>query len=199
MNEYRTAVFQTDTIPPPMSRDGQTDTDEVLCALIGTERGEDAFRELYERYSTGIYAYCARILGNRDAAKDVFQETFIRFYRKSLLSDCELHVAPYLYAIAHNLCISAIRARKRTVAIEEHTLHDEDRTLERAERGELVRLALQLLPIEYREPVVLHEYNGVSYADIADVLSIPVSTVKIRIYRAKEKMRAILAPYFKED
>jgi RNA polymerase sigma-70 factor, ECF subfamily len=77
-------------------------------------------------------------------------------------------------------------------------LVDEDSALERTERASLVRLALQLLPVEYREPLVLREYNDASYADIAEILHLPISTVKIRIHRAKAKMRDILAPYFQE-
>lgn len=173
-------------------------SDEELYARIGSEDGEAAFRLIYERYASRLYAYCARILGSRDAAKDAFQETFVRFYQKAILFDMGMRVAPYLYTIARNLCVSTIRARKHTVSVDEYTLQDEDCAFEQTERSSLVRLAIDLLPLEYREPLILREYNDISYADIAEILSIPVSTVKIRIYRAKEKMRTILAPYFNE-
>jgi RNA polymerase sigma-70 factor, ECF subfamily len=175
------------------------ESDEELYARIGAGDGEDAFRMLYERHASRIYAYCARILCSRDAAKDAFQETFVRFYQKARQADPGIRVAPYLFTIARNQCISVIRARKHTVPVEDFHLADEDRPFEHTERGALVRLAIELLPIEYREPLILREYNDISYADIAEIMRVPVSTVKIRIYRAKEKMRGILAPYFKED
>jgi RNA polymerase sigma-70 factor, ECF subfamily len=174
------------------------ESDEELFARIGKDGGEEAFRTLYERHAARIYAYCARILGSRDEAKDVFQESFIRFYRKALTPSGEMCVAPYLYTIARNGCISAIRARKDTVSMEEYAPGVEDRAFEQTERSGLVRLAIDLLPMEYREPLVLREYNDISYSDIAEIMSVPVSTVKIRIYRAKEKLRTILAPYFEE-
>ena len=146
-----------------------------------------------------MYAYCTRILGSREEAKDVFQESFVGLYQQAVILDGEMRVAPYLYTIARNQCISTIRARKDTVSTDECKLQDEDRPFEQTERTALVRLAIGLLPMQYREPLILREYNDVSYAGIAEILSIPVSTVKIRIYRAKEKMRDILAPYFEES
>jgi RNA polymerase sigma-70 factor, ECF subfamily len=190
-------VISTETDSPPRNGIRLTDSDEDLYLRIGAGPGEQAFKLLYERHASRVFAYCSRILGNRDAAKDAFQETFIRLYQKAVQNLGPLRVAPYLYAIAHNVCITSIRSRKHNVPIDEYTLHDEDRSLEHTERGELVRLAIELLPMDYREPLILHEYNDVSYADIAEIIGIPVSTVKIRIFRAKEKLRAILAPYFK--
>jgi len=174
------------------------ESDEELFGRIASEGGGDAFRLLYERHAAKVFAYCNRMLGSRDEAKDIFQESFIRLHHKAVSGPEGIRVAPYLYTIAHNLCISAIRARKRNVPVEENALLNEEHALESTERAAMVRLAIELLPVEYREPLLLHQYDDVAYADIAEILSIPLSTVKIRIYRAKEKLRAILAPYFQE-
>lgn len=191
-------MHPTGTDVRPKAKNLSAESDEELYARIGTEQGGEAFRLLYERHAARVYAYCARIVGSRDDAKDVFQESFIALYRKASASGAGMRVAPYLYTIAHHRCISVIRSRKDTVPADEYVLPDEDHAFEQTERTAIVRLAIELLPLEYREPLILRQYNDIPYADIAEILSIPVSTVKIRIYRAKEKLRSILAPYFKE-
>ncbi|MBI5648228.1 MAG: RNA polymerase sigma factor [Ignavibacteriae bacterium] len=175
------------------------ETDEELFQHVRSGGGEEAFHLLYQRHAPGIFAYCIRMLGSRDDAKDVFQECFIRLYRKALTAEAAVRVAPYLYTIARNRCLTALRDRKHTVPAEEYTFGVEDTALERTERAELVRLAIELLPLEFREPLILRQYNDLPYADIAEILGIPISTVKIRLYRAKEKLRTILAPYFTEN
>jgi RNA polymerase sigma-70 factor (ECF subfamily) len=182
------------------AKNRNAESDEDLYARIGAGQGGEAFRILYERHAARVFAYCARILGSRDDAKDVFQDTFIALYRKAAEANpgATMRVAPYLYTIAHHRCISVIRMRKQTVPADDCLLRDDEHPFEQSERSAVVRLAIELLPLEYREPLILRQYNDVPYADIAEILSIPVSTVKIRIHRAKEKLRSILAPYFKE-
>jgi RNA polymerase sigma-70 factor, ECF subfamily len=175
-----------------------TESDEELFSKFGSEAGEKAFHILYERHAARVYAYCARILGNADEAKDVFQDSFIRLYQKGILSCVGIRVAPYLFTIARNACLSCLRARKDTIDADECRLASDEVSFEKTERITLVQRAIQHLELAYREPLVLREYNGLSYDDIAALLSLPVSTVKIRIYRAKEKMRVFLSQYFKE-
>lgn len=175
-----------------------TETDEELFARIGSQDGEAAFRALYDRHASRLYAYCARIIGNRDDAKDMFQETFVRLHHQSSVLTGPVRVAPLMFTIAHNLCISWHRNKKHTVPAEDAELTSNDRSYEQTERMELLRRAIDTLPFLYREPLILREYDDFTYADIAEIMDIPVATVKIRIYRAKERIRAILAPYIQE-
>jgi RNA polymerase sigma-70 factor, ECF subfamily len=186
------------TESPPVKDTPQVETDEELFRRIGSHGGERAFHLLYERYSSRVYAYCTRMLGNVDEAKDAYQETFIRMFQRAGGETGRVRVAPYLFTIARNLCLNAIRSRKHMVTADALATVSEELALERTERARLVRLAIELLPLDYREPLILKEYFDFSYADIAATLDVPVSTVKIRIHRAKDRMRAILAPYFDE-
>jgi RNA polymerase sigma-70 factor (ECF subfamily) len=174
------------------------ETDEELFARIGTQDGEAAFRALYSRHAPRLYAYCARIVGNRDDAKDLFQETFIRMHQQSKAQTGPVRVAPLMYTIARNLCISQLRGRKQTVSAETAQLATKDVPFEHTERALLVQRAIEALPFPYREALVLREYDDFSYADIAEIMNIPVATVKVRIFRAKERMRNMLAPFIQE-
>ena len=174
------------------------ETDEELFARLSSPDGEAAFRALYGRHASRLYAYCIRILGNRDDAKDIFQETFIRMHHQSKTLRGPVRVAPFMYTIARNLCISQLRGRKQTVQAETAQLPAHDAPLEKAERARLVQRAVEALPFQYREPLILREYDDFSYADIAQIMNIPIATVKVRIFRAKERMRSMLAPFIQE-
>lgn len=176
----------------------QEHTDIELFALLREEKSvaDAAFQELYVRLSPRIYAYCRRVLSDEEHAQDIFQDTFVRFYQSAKQEREMTNVPAFLLRIARNLCLNAKRDTKRVhVEFEEyHSVHHDDPH----EKGELLSLitnALELLPDDYREVFVLREYDGLSYADIGDIVGCNESTAKIRSFRAKQKIREILAPY----
>lgn len=181
-----------------MKRDITTYTDTELYHELrdASARREEAFAEFYARYSGRVYLYCRRILGENNLADDMFQETFLRFLH-SCKEDKEMSNVPaFLLRIARNLCLNANRSRKRqTIEFEEfrHPVHDSP--YEKQELARLIAMSLDLLSAEYREVFVLQEYNGFTYAEIAEILDVPLSTVRNRAVRAKKKIQKILAPY----
>lgn len=191
--------YTSDRLTEFMDTRFSAETDEELFARLGSRDGEAAFRSLYERHAPRLYAYCARIVGNRDDAKDMFQETFIRMHHQSKSLTGPVRVAPLMYTIARNLCISHLRGRKQTVPAETAQLAAKDVSIEHTERARLVQSAIEALPFPYREALILREYDDFSYADIAEIMNIPVATVKVRIFRAKERMRSMLAPLLQES
>ncbi|MBE0644366.1 MAG: RNA polymerase sigma factor [Bacteroidetes bacterium] len=145
-----------------------------------------------------MFAYCLRFLGHRDEAQDVYQETFIRFF-ESAQKDREMTNVPgYLLKIARNLCLNQRRNKKQTVEFEDYQSLVLPSTTEKTEFLQLITTALDMLPEDYREVFVLREYEGLSYAEIADIVGASLSNVKVRIFRAKQKIRDILAPYITE-
>jgi RNA polymerase sigma-70 factor (ECF subfamily) len=173
-------------------------TDEELFSLI-TQGNEQAFVELYTRYRGRIYAYALRMLGDRDRASDVFQETFTRIYQQSKNSERELsNVSAYVFTTARNICLNAIRDQKPSTSVEDYHQVIFQPSHENIELAKLVKTALELLPQHHREAFVLREYDGLSYQEIADLTGHTLATVKIHIFRAKEKLRKILAPYLEE-
>lgn len=163
--------------------------------MAKSEYKEQAFKELYTRYSTKMYAYCRRILFDGAAAEDIFQEVFI-----SLLKDAEngkeiKSLPAYLLTVAKNLSLNHHRNYKRYVDIDSLELKDESKE-DNGELSEIMNRALELLPENYRDAIVLHNYMGFSYEEIANLRNISLSDVKNFISRGKQKLKVILQPYF---
>jgi len=176
-------------------------SDNELFKLLSKKNRESeyAFLEIYRRYSGRIYAYCKRFLGNRDDAMDALQDTFVNFYQAADEPKEMTNLPAYLLRIARNLCLNLVRQNKKTTQLEDYMYFESK--MEEADSNELLGLihtALQQLPADYREAFILREYEGMSYQEIADFLNISLSLVKIRIFRAKEKLREILSPYISE-
>lgn len=172
---------------------------ELFSRLAGPkDTAEAAFAELYARYGGRVFAYCLRFLGHRDEAQDVYQETFIRFFESARQSREMTNVPGYLLKIARNLCLNCRRNKKQTVEFEDYQSRVPPPSVEKNEFLELITTALDMLPDEYREVFVLREYEGLSYAEIAEIVDASLSSVKVRIFRAKQKIRDILAPYIEE-
>lgn len=162
------------------------------------ETAEAAFAELYARYGGRVFAYCLRFLGQRDEAQDVYQETFIRFYESAQQKREMTNVPGYLLKIARNLCLNCRRNKKQTVEFDDYQSLVHPSSTEKTEFLQLITTALDMLPDDYREVFVLREYEGLSYAEIAEIVGASLSNVKVRIFRAKQKIREILAPYIAE-
>lgn len=173
-------------------------SDIELYAALKLEKpsSEKAFAELYARYSPRIFAYCRRILGDYDRAQDAFQETFVKFFNSAQQEREMTNVPAYLLRIARNLCLNMQRSNKGQISLEEYHLPlSYDISHDKMELLSLITQAMEMLPLDYKEAFILREYEGLSYQEIADMTESSLSTVKIRIYRAKQKIRDILAPY----
>ena len=173
-------------------------SDIELYAALKLEKpsSEKAFAELYARYSPRIFAYCRRILGDYDRAQDAFQETFVKFFNSAQQEREMTNVPAYLLRIARNLCLNMQRSTKGQISLEEYHLPSSyDMSHDKKELLLLITQAMETLPLDYKEAFILREYEGLSYQEIADMTESSLSTVKIRIYRAKQKIRDILAPY----
>ncbi|MGE5479102.1 MAG: RNA polymerase sigma factor [Chloroflexota bacterium] len=169
---------------------------ELYLMLQGTKKiSERAFAELYKRHSARIFAYCRKMLGNYEEARDAFQETFIKFHESSAKPREMTNVIGYLYRIARNVCLNYLRNKKTSVTqLEDYMAVSSDNAKE-SELIEWVNAALAQLPPEFRECFVLREYEGFTYAEIAEMIGESLSTVKVRIFRARQKIREILQPH----
>lgn len=177
-------------------------TDIELVGLLRSEKpeAEAAFKELYKRYSSQVHAYCLRVTGNVQAAEDIFQDTFIKFYQNVRADVPNTNIPGFLIKIARNLCLNQKRDVKAvTVPLDSFDFPQMDTSsFEQKELLDLINMALELLDFEYREAFVLREYNGLSYQEIGDLCSITVANAKSRVFRAKEKIKSVLQPYMKD-
>ena len=176
-------------------------TDEQLVELAVTEN-PDAFGEIVKRWERKIFALCFGMLAREDVAKDAAQETFIAAYRNLKNFRGESKVSSWLHRIAVNQCLT-IKRRQKTRS--ESFLDDQEnaeeqvfvaplrllpsQTIERNERLFLVRQAVESLPVDLRQVIVMKEFEEMTFQEISDVLELPLSTVKSRVYTALKQLR----------
>jgi RNA polymerase sigma-70 factor (ECF subfamily) len=170
-----------------------------------------ALEALMARHSERLFHYLIRLLQNESTAADLAQETFVRVYQNRRRFKSPNKFSTWLYAIATNLARDRIRwlMRHPNVPLESNT-EDPDaslnnilpdtkpmphESLEADERTATVRRAIAGLPEELRVPLVLAEYEDQSHAEIAMVLECSSKAVEMRIYRARQQLRASLAAY----
>jgi len=191
------------------------ETDESLFRRY--QDGDDrAFMLLYERYKDSIFAYCAQVIMSagfsRDVAEDTFQDVFLRLtqYRKTFTGG---EFKAWIFTVARHSCLTAKKVAMKQRANTEYASGDSfdddtsaevrlafshnDDPLDRMSRAEQVLLlqqAIAKLPEEFREALMMSEYDGLTYDEIAKITSTSLSTVRIRIYRAKNRLRKMLLP-----
>jgi RNA polymerase sigma-70 factor (ECF subfamily) len=162
-------------------------------------RGErDASALIYDRYHRRLRAYCWRLLRDRNAAEDVVQDVFVLVMsHRSTLEKVE-SLRPWLYRVARNRCLHILNAQRNSRRTNDfECVWEETTPLDLAvqnDHQELVREAVGRLKAIYREVIVLREFEGMTYAEIAQVLEEPMSTVKFRLYKAREALVQLLRP-----
>jgi RNA polymerase sigma-70 factor (ECF subfamily) len=184
-------------------------TDEELLLEHRLHQGRRAFEELVHRYEQELYSYLRRYLNDATLAEDVFQATFLQLHLKADHFEEGRKVRPWLYTIATNQAIDAQRRNRRhkMVSLDRKGRQDAGRddvgslvdlltskepsataNLEGEERRAWVRRAIEQLPDALREVVLLVYYQGLKYREAAEVLGIPVGTVKSRMHAAILKL-----------
>ncbi|KKW17083.1 MAG: RNA polymerase sigma factor SigW [Parcubacteria group bacterium GW2011_GWA1_50_14] len=177
-------------------------TDEEIAREV-QEGGIEAFGTLVERYETKMTRYARKFLLGGEDGKDVVQEVFLKAYMNIQGFDLSKRFSPWIYRIAHNEFINAIKKRSSSPLsffdpdllfphpVAEETAESE---MEHKELAHLLDLGLGTLPAKYREPLVLHYLEDMDYKEIAEVLEVPMGTVGIRLMRG----RALLKKMIKE-
>lgn len=173
---------------------------ELIKFIRGNKPDSDyAFAEIYDRYGMRINAYINTIMGNRQIAEDIFQDTFVRFYQKVKTDYEKGSLIGFLITIARNLCLNAKRDKMSTISLNDIEMpNNEEDGLENKEFSELLAMSLNLLDDEFREPIVLRYFNELAYNDIAEILSITPARARYLVFTGKQKLRSILSPYYNE-
>lgn len=178
--------------------------DEDIAAEVQKGNGE-AFQALVERYEQKIGRYARRFLFDGDEAKDLVQEVFIKAYMNIKGFDTDRRFSPWLYRIAHNEFVNALKKKKKDRAnvslfdldvllpsVRLTAKETADSGFNRHELKKLLEGSLDRIPQKYREPLVLYYFEEMDYKEIADVLRIPVSTVGVRLQRGKMMLRKLV-------
>ena len=176
-----------------------TDEELVARSMAGDQ---DSFNQLVLRWERPIYALAYRVIGRDEDARDVCQETFLRAFRALPGFKGQAKFSSWLYRIALNLCRDWIRRKKRTplvempegvdvgdLAVDQGPVESIEDLVARREMSALVAVGMQRLPEEQRTAIILKEYHGLTFQEIADQLDCPLSTVKTRLYQGLTVLR----------
>jgi RNA polymerase sigma-70 factor (ECF subfamily) len=185
-------------------------SDEELMSRYREEGRADVFTELVHRYERELYRYLARYLGDSTLAEDVFQNTFLQVHLKRGLFEDGRAFRPWLYAIATHQAVDSLRkaGRHPTISLDQRVggggresdagnlidlLVGDDTgpltELQEAERQQWVRDSIARLPETLRQTLILAYHQDLKYREIAEILKIPVGTVKSRLHAALEKLQ----------
>lgn len=186
-------------------------TDEQIMARYKKDGCRNLFAQLVRRYERELYSYLRRYVGNAEMAEDVFQATFLQVHLKCDRFDDNRRFRPWLYTVATNQAIDAQRRQKRHRMVSlDQTNKSQDSVdigslinllegndgdplehVAQLERGQWVQQAVSELSTQMRGVIDLVYYQGMKYREAADILGVPVGTVKSRLHAAVVKLNEV--------
>lgn len=177
--------------------DDRINDEEIIRRCLDGET--DLYRALVERYRDRIYNLSYRFVGNHHSAEDIAQETFIKAFTSLEYFRWEARFSTWIYRIAVNKCKDFLKNRRRDEisldqvgmpgSSEYSSRHDgPEEGLLRKERAMTVSEAILTLPLKYREAFVLRHVEELPYSEITCILGIPINTLKMRVFRAREAL-----------
>ncbi len=179
--------------PSPLS-------DEALCKYV--QKGDkEMFGELVDRYQKKLSRYGRKFLFSTENIEDLVQDVFIKAYQNMQSFDLGQKFSPWIYRIAHNTFINALKKHARAPlslfdfdTLIPHLAYDDPSTREREQKEMriLIDQSLEKLAPKYREIIVLYFLEELNYKEIAEILHIPTGTVGIRLTRAKKQLKKFL-------
>ena len=173
-------------------------TDEDLARAFAA--GDDlAFAALYSRYKQPVYVFALRMLREPDRAKDAFQSTFLKTFECRTELARVVRLRSWIFTVARNFCLNELRRRKTIddsyEDMDELPGEDHGAILDREDEARLLMEAIGRLKAEYREVLLLREYEDLPYDEIAAVTGSTESAVKSRLFRARQQLHGMLQPY----
>lgn len=170
--------------------------------MAANESSADRFIRLVSPHERQLYFLCYHMMGNQQDAEDCAQEAMLKAYRAFDRFRGDSKLSTWLYTIASRVCTDLLRKRKELVSLD--SLREEGfeassdepspyMSLEAGERRRLLQEAIQRLPAQQRQVVVLCDLNGLSYEEAAAALDCPVGTVRSRLSRGRQELKRILS------
>ncbi len=181
----------------------------IESALEGDQK---AYTDIVARFREQIYHFIFRMVKDKAQAEDLTQETFIKAFRALASFNSNYAFSTWLYKIAANNCIDYFRKKKLATTSIDSPIKAKDGELQRdfadheqgpeselisKEQTSQIRLAIDSLPPKYKEAIMLRHSQDKSYEEIAEELDIPLGTVKVRIFRAREMLKARMKEHLK--
>lgn len=186
-------------------------TDEELIESF-QKGNQTAFTMMFERYKGRLFNFCLRFLANRAEAEDVTSDVFVAFINNRYTSVAQVKFSTWAFTVARNGCIDRLRKGKHVGStwvqndqgeMEELSIKDREplarEKIDQQHVQDQVQLAIQKLPLEQKEAIILREFHDLSYNEIAQVLNCSLENVKILIFRGRERLRLELASFVKGE
>ena len=181
---------------PDMKEKSLSDSQAVRAIRAGDR---EAYRAIVDRYMRRAYGIALAFVGSPQDAMDVSQTAFIKAYKNLKRYDPARPFFPWLYRILRNICLDHLKraGRRREIPLEDiAVLGTADRDLE---LRQVLWRAMEELPDEQREAIMLYYFQGMSYKEIAEVLERPIGTVMSSLHYAKRKLRSVLSGLLDES
>lgn len=191
------AAIQVDRSRETAAADeGEARKYEESCILKCLDGDSEAFRPLVERYSPSLYTFIARMVTDREDAREITQEVFTRAYRNLVDFNSRYRFSTWLYTIALNLCRDHIRHDRRTMAEKRvdvdvgllMVVDPVEQKLDVKRRYEALLECLDRLPQKYREVLVMKDVMMLPYKEIQKAMHLPIPLLKIRVVRARRRL-----------
>ena len=177
-----------------------SDLPDRLLLLQAKQGNAAAFGDVVHRYQNAVFTVCYRVMGNRQEAEDLSQQTFIRAYQRLHTFDSERPFLPWIRRVAANVCFNSME-RRRLESVEVERVaeslaapHDSDPSQRVAaqETSDRLHAAVLALPPAYRAVIELRHFQELPYDEIGTLLNLPLNTVKSHLLRARKKLAEAL-------
>ena len=184
----------------PLSRpsSARITSDETLVGLIA-QGDKDAMRVLFARHNVRVFRFLMRIVGNDATAEDLLNEVFIDVWRHAGRFEARSQVSTWILAIARYKALAALRRRQHDELDDEasemieDTADDPEIVVQKTERSALLQQCLKQLSIAHRQVVDLVYYHEQSIEEVAEIIGVPPSTVKTRVFYARKRIAELMA------
>jgi RNA polymerase sigma-70 factor (ECF subfamily) len=226
-NRLENAVEPSDPTHTTQAVNATNSTDEELVARFRDGADMGVFKILVRRYQNRVYSMAMRTLGNNEEAEEVVQETFLKVHQSLDKYRQNALFSSWLFRIAHNQCMDVMRMKKRrldsqmvpfdpqlggssgddagsdvgreTVVQLADRGPDPAQSLDIREQSQIVEESLGRLPEAQRMVLILHDMQGLSYQQIAEIVGTSIGTVRSRLHYGRIKLRELLEPYFTSE
>jgi RNA polymerase sigma-70 factor (ECF subfamily) len=209
MSEYLLQTPHSIGISIPQIATTAADKDDAQLVVASQGGDQDAFAQLVQRHQRRVFNLVFRMLQQYEEANEVTQETFLAAWQGLPSFRGDARFSTWLYRIAYNCCLKQLEQRKRDKALqtaiqEEHVLDYADKeerastALEIRDFQNLVREHLSMLPAKYRIVLVLRHLQEMTYEEMAEILTMPIGTIKTHLFRARNLLKERLEAFEQE-
>jgi RNA polymerase sigma-70 factor (ECF subfamily) len=209
MSEYLLQPPHSIGIPIPNIATTSADENDAELVAASQRGDQDAFAQLVQRHQRRVFNLVFRMLQQYEEANEVTQETFLAAWQGLSSFRGDARFSTWLYRIAYNCCLKQLEQRKKDKALNaaiqaEHLLDHADKeerastVLEIHDFQNLVREHLSMLPAKYRVVLVLRHLQEMTYEEMAEILTIPIGTIKTHLFRARNLLKERLETFEQE-